>query len=481
MRQIKHMLCLVVSASILWTPSQASGARWDILYRFCFDEIIVIDEIPEWIPVGCEIVDCCPGCPGPPIDWRIRFESGPVESMILQFENLLPDQAQKLGIKGNAKWLDGNRLQIGRGETILSGFSVDPKARPPVAVPSIAMDKDAIRQSIEAMDKDSKEAEKDIGSMDFTVEQMLGPFVVNEFRLRYIITRCPPPTLPTDQIDLNSNAANDSAVVLLDARRSSGCVDDEIQRGNNIISLGSVLSNASCNSEVAVFSDDDAMQLVTPVNAWTNSLGDVLPVDLTPNLLQAPVNVRLLRSGALATAQGDIANANLLYNTNHAGIAFNATFTDLSSNTTAVNLIGTNSANMCTGAWLNAVTTSAFFTPNQLNVYYVNGAFTGLNCIFNRNIIVIGTTANNQTLAHEFGHSFSLGHTNGVPGFGTNNVMIGGGAGRTHFSEGQDFRMNVNANSTINANGVRTGPTRNCPDGTTSNTCPALSLDAVPN
>ena len=124
---------------------------------------------------------------------------------------------------------------------------------------------------------------------------------------------------------------------------------------------------------------------------------------------------------------------------------------------------------------------SAFFTANQLNVYYVNGAFTGLNCIADRNIIVIGTTANNQTLAHEFGHAYSLGHTNNLAGFGANNVMVGGGASRTHFSEGQDFRMNVNPTSALNANGVRTGPTRTCPDATTSQNCPALALDAAPN
>jgi hypothetical protein len=31
---------------------------------------------PDWIQVGCEAVDCCPGCPGPPIDIRILTEAG---------------------------------------------------------------------------------------------------------------------------------------------------------------------------------------------------------------------------------------------------------------------------------------------------------------------------------------------------------------------------------------------------------------------
>ena len=129
---------------------------------------------------------------------------------------------------------------------------------------------------------------------------------------------------------------------------------------------------------------------------------------------------------------------------------------------------------------MNGLTSSTFFTAGRLNVYYVNGAFTGLMCTANPNVIVIGTTANNQTLAHEFGHSFSLNHTNTAAGFPSDNVMIGGGSNRTHFSVGQAFRMNVNAGSALNTNGVRVGITRNCPDGTTSTTCPALSLDATP-
>lgn len=305
--------------------------------------------------------------------------------------------------------------------------------------------------------------------------------MVNEFRLVNIFWRCPRPPRLTDRIDLNNNAVNDNAVVLLDGRRGSGCVNDELWRGSDIINVGSVLSSGTCNFEVAVFSDNDAMLLITPVTIWTNSLDDSLPVNLTPNLLQAPVTLWLAMAGTLVRAQGDIANANLLYNLNHVGVGFNANYQNVSGNAMAVTTIGTGCANVA------AVQASAFYTPNQLNVYYVNSAFTGMNCGANRNIQYVGTTANNQTLAHEFGHSFSLipsnagGHTNGLPGFGTNNVMWGGGAGRTHFSEGQAFRMNVSNNSTLNTNGVRVGPTRYCPPLITSSICPALALDGVPN
>jgi hypothetical protein len=47
---------------------------------------------------------------------------------------------------------------------------------------------------------------------------------------------------------------------------------------------------------------------------------------------------------------------------------------------------------------------------------------------------------------------------------------------REHFSLGQAFRQNVNCASTINANGVRSGPVRSCAEGVAS-PCPELSYD----
>ena len=131
---------------------------------------------------------------------------------------------------------------------------------------------------------------------------------------------------------------------------------------------------------------------------------------------------------------------------------------------------------------------SAFYVPNQLNVYYINGGFTASNCVADRNVVHVGTAANIASLAHEFGHSFSLfgnvatgAHTNGLAGFGNNNIMWAGGpAGRNRFSIGQACRFNVDSNSSLNLNGVRTGPTRVCQALTTSATCPALALDSAP-
>ena len=55
--------------------------------------------------------------------------------------------------------------------------------------------------------------------------------------------------------------------------------------------------------------------------------------------------------------------------------------------------------------------------------------------------------------------------------------MITGGTGRNSITKGQGFRCNINASSTMNTNGTRAGLTRNCPDATTSATCPSLALN----
>jgi len=488
MRQRRHQIFwFAVITFILCGVVQVSAGRLDLSTVLCIDEIIDLEPERSWIPVGCEVVDCCPGCPGPPIDWRINVRGDLLEAVVLKFENLAPEQASQLGIKGTGRW-EGTNLQVGKGETLISGFNVGGSSALPVAVPRLVVNKEGVRrlQQTAAGEADAGKSpadqDKDRGQMEVLVEQMIGDYVVNEFRFIYRITRCPRPVLPSDKIDLDNNTTNDSAVILLDGRTgSTTCADDTIFRGSDIIDVGSVLTNGACNSEVAVFSDDNAMQFLTPVNSWTDPTTDVLRVNMTP-ILHAPVTFWLVRAGELARATGDLANANLLYNSNNVGIAFDGTFQDISGTAGAANTIGTGCAN------IGAIAGSAFFTPNRLNVYYVDSAFTGVNCTGNRNIIFVGTTANNQTLAHEFGHSFSLspansgGHTNGLPGFDGTNIMQGGGAGRTHFSEGQAFRMNVNVTSTINVNGVRTGPVRNpaCAPLTTSNICPALALNATP-
>jgi len=238
-----------------------------------------------------------------------------------------------------------------------------------------------------------------------------------------------------------------------------------------------VLSNGACPSEVISFSDDDAMQLTENVNAWTDSTGDLLKSDMTPDLLQAPLTVWVMQ-GPFATTQGrannDVTRASQQYNTMNCGVGFTATVNNATANINTAALLNSN----CNQA--ANLRTQIGFTNNQLNVYYLNNpGARGWWC--GNNTIIIGQTADNESLAHEIGHAFTLAHTNTVAGMSAINLMVTGGLNRNNITEGQCFRCNVNQNSTLNTNGVRNGPTRNCPDGTTSVACPALTLDATPN
>lgn len=460
-RKVRLWLLVPVVLMAFCVVTPAAAENWDLMFELCPDDLVD----PPPIPVGCEVIDCCPGCPGPgPLDWRIRLETELVDEINLEFEGLSQEATRRLKIKGQGRW-DGTDARIRVGDTTITGFSSDPDTELPVAF--VRMTDEQTKRFLERV-ADATANRKDLGGLSLTVEQLLGSVVVNEFRLRYKFRFCPPfvvvppPTPPIvfplfhDHIDLHENEDDDSAVVVLDGRRGSGCVDDEIWRGNNIINSGNVLPllpGGTCNSEVVVFSDGDAMQIVSPVQVWTPNTGDRLMIDLSPNLLAAPVSVWLVRAGALATAQADIANANLLYDSNHVGVSFIANYQNVSGNAAAVAAIGNN----CTAANLTSIQNSNFYTQNQLNVYYISrpaNPFTGFNCTNDTNIQFVGTTANNQTLAHEFGHSFSLapsnqgGHTNvpgggALAGFGTNNLMFGGGVGRTHISEGQAFRMST--------------------------------------
>jgi hypothetical protein len=456
-------------------------------WKLCPGEVFELPQeiFQEWVPVGCEVVDCCPGCPGglDKINWRINVVGLPVESLSLKFSRLPKDVAARVKLGGTAQGTAENML-IGRGVGTISGLPTEISGRAPVAQLEVGLDEAWMQD--QAKKSDSADAgdvgDTDEGNVgDIIIEQFIGKYRVNEYKLRYKFPLCPRPL--SDRIVLQNNASADSASVLVDARRSTGCVAEESRRGGGVIGMGNVLANAGCRSEVAVFSDDDAMRLVEGVGAWTNALGDTLNVDLTPNRLMAPVDVWIARTGALATAIGDINNANLLYNTNNSGIGFAPVFRIVSGTPAAVATIGTGCGSAA------GVLASAFFTPGRLNVYYVNGAFTGVNCGLSRNIQYVGTTANNQTLAHEFGHSMSLDHTNGDPAFPATNVMVGGGAGRTHFSDGQSFRMNAQCSSTLNVNGVRAGPLRRCNSTIPGNVvcpvamdshCPPLATDALP-
>ncbi len=454
---MRNVLLSLVCLGIL-TAGQANAGHLRLVRAICPDELkgLLIDEKIR-IPVGCEVVDCCPGCPGPPLDWHI-FVSDPVE---LTFENLPSETREKVVVEGNAKWTGETTLLLSAGRSVLRGFPAQ-AAQPPVA--NVAINADAVA--------DKRPDTRGRDHFRFEVRQQLGEIVVNETSARYSIFNCPAP--PGDRLRLDNNAGANASVALLDARRSSGCVNDQPFHLTSVRDVGSVSSNGSCNSEVAVFSPDDAMQLRTNVNTWTSILGDVTPVDLTPDIRNTPLTVWIMR-GTFANTNArlttDRARASQLFNTMGVGtIVSTPAINDATGDADTAGLLDAD----CDDA--ANLRSRIGFTAGRLNVYYLDdpGA-RGWWC--GNNTIIIGSGADNESLAHEIGHAFTLDHTNTVAGIPSTNLMITGGTGRNSITKGQAFRCNLNPSSTMNTNGTRTGITRNCPDGTTSTTCPSLALN----
>lgn len=479
MRQVFSgaLVCLLLFANV---PAQ--GAHWDKYFRLC-DEFIEIP--PEWVPVGCEVVDCCPGCPGPPewIDWRILVEKQFARGVEIRLEGLDERAAAGLKFRGNVT-RRGDTLIVGPGESFVTGLPNARKGSVAVGAVKVLPNVEQIRaRNVQDADAEAPEVKGDDYDMGVQIQQLSGKYIVNTFRSRWKVIPCEPrpPLQISDRIRVTNNTGADSTVILADYRKSAGCQNDVIHRTAGTVGIGNALTNGTCNSEVSVFSDDNAMSFQTNVGTWTNASGDLHTVSLQP-ILTAPVTVWIALAGAGPRAMNDMANANMLYNINNVGVRFAATFNDVSGNPTAVTTIGTGCANA------GGLAGTAFHTTNAINLYYVNGAFTGVNCGANRNVNYIGTTANLGSTPHEIGHAYGLipsgsgGHTNGLPGFGNNNIMFGGGpATRDHFSVGQAFRINVSNISRLNLNGTRTGTTRACAPDTVSNLCPALAIDSLPH
>lgn len=479
---------LLFSATVLLFSPTAFGLSWNLFHKLCPEDAIELPELlvelteDRPIPVGCEVVDCCPGCPGPgPLDWKIRLDAQFLKGAELRFEGLGRKQLADLKMSGNVELTERGTLVLGGGEVSISGLPAEVDGRVPVAFFT-----PLVQESFD-MDQAPAAAPDTTGAGDIAdgveILQYRGPYVVNTFRSKYLLRPCWRPRRG-DQLDVNNNISNDSTIAVLDFRDAGGCVNDTIVRTTDIADLGSVMSNGACNADVSVFSDDNAMAFDTAVTTWTDSTGDKHVVDLGV-IITVPVSVWVADNAQLAAAQNDIANANLLYNQNNVGVQFNATITNVSGNAAAVTQIGT----WCpTAATVGALQGSTWYTANTLNAYYVNSAFTGVNCGQDRNMQFIGTTANLGSLPHEFGHAYGLrpsaswGHTNGVAGFGNNNIMWGGGPGtRNWFTIGQSFRINTDTTSMLNVNGDRTGSTRTCLPNASSNVCPVLTLDSVPH
>lgn len=444
------------------------------------------------IPLGCELIDCCPGCPAAgPIDVRVRLDGEVVGSAAL-------------ALRGGGRREE--TLRIERGETWLPGVvRAGAAGRPRESTLSISLDPSVW----ERWRRESAAARPGtvLGTVSVSLEQLLGSTVVNASALRWTVLACPR-FPPCDRIVQTGNTDGDRSVILMDVRRqpgAAGCSDDEVLRAAGTAQVGSVLAPAGCRSEVGVFSSGEAMAFLEDVTVWRDACGDEVPVKLEP-MLELPVKawiaVSTLESllwwgetDPKVVVKEDFADATQLYDENKTGIAFEwehgevepegwALIKEKLAGTPVLDLLLAGGVAPAVCSLTDGLEAIGFRDPDRVNVYYLPLPFTGMICDDDRHVIFVGLVKKPGTLAHELGHALSLlgpgGHPNDLPGFDATNVMwVRESVPRSHFSLGQAFRMNLDETSRLNVMGVRQGHTRRCPPDLTSEECPAPHLDWV--
>ncbi len=107
MKRLALSLLFTVLALPLLAQDHPVPAFWEI----CSGELI-----PGWLPVGCEVIDCCPGCPGGG-ELILTLEGDPGDRLTVDLAGAAPS----LKAGGSAE-VSGNRLVIRPGRATIGGF-----------------------------------------------------------------------------------------------------------------------------------------------------------------------------------------------------------------------------------------------------------------------------------------------------------------------------------------------------------------------
>ena len=350
---------LPISEALAADHQLAITPDWDSVTEPCIEGITSHQTLyrprgpilePGPLVIGCKLADCGPGTDGPGlIDLRITLTGVLAERTILEFENMTVREAAHIAVRGNARHVKGTtRFEVRSGTTVLRGFGTSPNLRPPVAIPHLTLNRNALEALKHAAKVDDLLASSK-SSVTLIIEQFRGPMTVNRYAVSNSFRFCRSPLLPTlnshgpftgkevfreppiKSLGSNPNDFVDfgtppqGAVTILAPGRMIEPITNVISlqcRGYDInavqfgyaaatvditnhfsdrfllqsfsassaspqpgiVVLPGILANV-CHSEVVVYGMSSALAVVQPViPPWTDAPGDRVPITLPPPL-----------------------------------------------------------------------------------------------------------------------------------------------------------------------------------------------------
>ncbi len=234
------------------------------------------------------------------------------------------------------------------------------------------------------------------------------------------------------------------------------------------------------SNEVLAFSRGHPPALVENV-PWT-AFGDAIDVQFEDEY-HITVHVWIVKEEGLSSALNGNVATSAIWKDERQGVAFDVF--DIIPAWDNPNASDFHDFNLCSMS-ADGIKAGIGHVPDVVNIYYVdrvnfgNGFSTsnGVWCSVAK-IIVMGRNTSGPLLAHELGHAFSLGHTNGANDanqFDTTNVMHNASNDREFLTEGQTYRAVFHPSSVLNnLYDVRDGEViRLCSTNAFSFECPKL-------